>query len=72
MKFCSNCASPVVQRVPPGDSLPRTLKARALVPFGAIETMRVTESAVKPRGNARLTVTGVESVYPDRSVVLIV
>jgi ADP-ribose pyrophosphatase YjhB (NUDIX family) len=23
MKFCSNCASPVVQRVPPGDSLPR-------------------------------------------------
>ena len=23
MKFCSNCASPVAQRVPPGDSLPR-------------------------------------------------
>ena len=23
MKFCSNCASPVVERVPPGDSLPR-------------------------------------------------
>ncbi len=23
MKFCSNCAAPVVQRVPPGDSLPR-------------------------------------------------
>ena len=23
MKFCSNCASPVVQRVPPGDNLPR-------------------------------------------------
>ncbi|MGH8676645.1 MAG: NUDIX hydrolase [Burkholderiales bacterium] len=23
MKFCSNCASPVVWRVPPGDSLPR-------------------------------------------------
>ena len=23
MKFCSNCASPVVKRVPPGDSLPR-------------------------------------------------
>ena len=23
MKFCSNCASPVVLRVPPGDSLPR-------------------------------------------------
>jgi ADP-ribose pyrophosphatase YjhB (NUDIX family) len=23
MKFCSNCASPVARRVPPGDSLPR-------------------------------------------------
>jgi ADP-ribose pyrophosphatase YjhB (NUDIX family) len=23
MKFCSNCAAPVVKRVPPGDSLPR-------------------------------------------------
>jgi len=23
MKFCSNCAAPVVQRVPPGDTLPR-------------------------------------------------
>lgn len=23
MKFCSNCASPVAKRVPPGDSLPR-------------------------------------------------
>ena len=23
MKFCSNCASPVVKRVPPGDNLPR-------------------------------------------------
>ncbi|HTN28370.1 MAG TPA: NUDIX hydrolase, partial [Burkholderiales bacterium] len=23
MKFCSNCAAPVVQRIPPGDSLPR-------------------------------------------------
>ena len=23
MKFCSNCAAPVVQRVPPGDNLPR-------------------------------------------------
>jgi ADP-ribose pyrophosphatase YjhB (NUDIX family) len=23
MKFCSNCAAPVVQRVPPGDSVPR-------------------------------------------------
>ena len=23
MKFCSNCGSPVVRRVPPGDSLPR-------------------------------------------------
>lgn len=23
MKFCSNCASPVLKRVPPGDSLPR-------------------------------------------------
>jgi ADP-ribose pyrophosphatase YjhB (NUDIX family) len=23
MKFCSNCASPVTRRVPPGDSLPR-------------------------------------------------
>jgi ADP-ribose pyrophosphatase YjhB (NUDIX family) len=23
MKFCSNCASPVVKRVPPGDSVPR-------------------------------------------------
>ena len=23
MKFCSNCALPVVQRVPPGDNLPR-------------------------------------------------
>ncbi|HEV8094967.1 MAG TPA: NUDIX hydrolase [Burkholderiales bacterium] len=23
MKFCSNCASPVAHRVPPGDSLPR-------------------------------------------------
>jgi len=23
MKFCANCAAPVVQRVPPGDSLPR-------------------------------------------------
>ena len=23
MKFCSNCASPLVKRVPPGDSLPR-------------------------------------------------
>jgi len=23
MKFCSNCASPVVTRVPPGDSVPR-------------------------------------------------
>jgi ADP-ribose pyrophosphatase YjhB (NUDIX family) len=23
MKFCSNCASPVVQRVPPGDNMPR-------------------------------------------------
>jgi ADP-ribose pyrophosphatase YjhB (NUDIX family) len=23
MKFCSNCASPVVRRVPPGDNLPR-------------------------------------------------
>ena len=23
MKFCSNCAAPVAQRVPPGDSLPR-------------------------------------------------
>ena len=23
MKFCSNCASPVVKRVPPGDTLPR-------------------------------------------------
>ena len=23
MKFCSNCAAPVVSRVPPGDSLPR-------------------------------------------------
>jgi ADP-ribose pyrophosphatase YjhB (NUDIX family) len=23
MKFCSNCASPVVKRAPPGDSLPR-------------------------------------------------
>jgi ADP-ribose pyrophosphatase YjhB (NUDIX family) len=23
MKFCSNCAAPVVRRVPPGDSLPR-------------------------------------------------
>jgi ADP-ribose pyrophosphatase YjhB (NUDIX family) len=23
MKFCSNCASPVMKRVPPGDSLPR-------------------------------------------------
>ena len=23
MKFCPNCASPVVKRVPPGDSLPR-------------------------------------------------
>ncbi|MGH8691823.1 MAG: zinc ribbon domain-containing protein, partial [Burkholderiales bacterium] len=23
MKFCCNCAAPVVQRVPPGDSLPR-------------------------------------------------
>src|SRR5688572_19108166 len=23
MKFCGNCASPVVKRVPPGDSLPR-------------------------------------------------
>jgi ADP-ribose pyrophosphatase YjhB (NUDIX family) len=23
LKFCSNCASPVVKRVPPGDSLPR-------------------------------------------------
>lgn len=25
MKFCSNCAAPVVKRVPPGDSLPRFL-----------------------------------------------
>jgi ADP-ribose pyrophosphatase YjhB (NUDIX family) len=25
MKFCSNCAAPVVKRVPPGDSLPRWL-----------------------------------------------
>ena len=25
MKFCSNCGSPVVKRVPPGDSLPRYL-----------------------------------------------
>lgn len=25
LKFCSNCGSPVVQRVPPGDSLPRWL-----------------------------------------------
>ena len=23
MKFCSNCASAVVKRVPPGDNLPR-------------------------------------------------
>src|SRR5262245_3025642 len=23
MKFCSNCAAPVVKRVPPGDNLPR-------------------------------------------------
>ena len=23
MKFCCNCASPVVKRVPPGDNLPR-------------------------------------------------
>src|SRR6187397_1735038 len=23
MKFCSNCASPVMKRVPPGDNLPR-------------------------------------------------
>jgi ADP-ribose pyrophosphatase YjhB (NUDIX family) len=23
MKFCSNCAAPVVKRIPPGDSLPR-------------------------------------------------
>ena len=23
MKFCANCAAPVVQRVPPGDTLPR-------------------------------------------------
>ena len=23
MKFCSNCAAPVVQRVPPGDNMPR-------------------------------------------------
>ncbi len=23
MKFCSNCASPVVKRVPPGDNMPR-------------------------------------------------
>ena len=23
MKFCSNCAAPVVKRVPPGDSVPR-------------------------------------------------
>jgi ADP-ribose pyrophosphatase YjhB (NUDIX family) len=23
MKFCSNCAAPVVKRVPPGDSMPR-------------------------------------------------
>lgn len=25
MKFCSNCAAPVVRRVPPGDALPRFL-----------------------------------------------
>lgn len=25
MKFCSNCAAPVVHRIPPGDSLPRHL-----------------------------------------------
>jgi ADP-ribose pyrophosphatase YjhB (NUDIX family) len=25
MKFCSNCAAPVVHRIPPGDSLPRYL-----------------------------------------------
>ena len=25
MKFCCNCASPVVKRVPPGDNMPRWL-----------------------------------------------
>jgi ADP-ribose pyrophosphatase YjhB (NUDIX family) len=25
MKFCSNCAAPIVHRIPPGDSLPRYL-----------------------------------------------
>src|SRR5437870_4946064 len=50
--------------------LPRTLKVSVRVPPADIMMVRDIESAIKPCGTDRVTLTGVESTYAERRLTL--